>query len=486
MDRQEFVKQAQAWIDAHAEEMIEEVQRFARIRSVSRADLAEEGAPFGREVADMLEFALGRARDYGFETENHAGYCGSVLLGDGENAIGVFAHMDVVPEGDKWIYPPYGATRVGDFLIGRGVSDNKSPGVMVLFVMRMLRDLGIELKHGIRLVFGCSEETGMQDMKYFVENVPQPVVSLVPDSAFPANYAQKGSMSGRMRIALGDQICLFEGGEVDNMVPPNATALLSGVSEAALREAIGQLADVGDAISISEEDGKVRLRARGVAAHAARPEEGKSAIHLLADALARTGLLEGQSLKAAQAIAAMTSDCHGANAGIATEDPDTGKTTMNIGVARTEDGTVRLHLDCRLSIAADQPANIASFEAYARSLGFEPFDVKTTRPVYMPKDDPRIVALQELYAELTGDAREPYTMGGGTYSRVIENAITFGPGFPDMDNRPEGLPEGHGGAHAPDEYLYIPSLLRAALIYACALLTLDRPACAGGQAPSAD
>ena len=34
-----------------------EIQRFCRIRSVSRADLAEEGAPFGRECREMLEFA---------------------------------------------------------------------------------------------------------------------------------------------------------------------------------------------------------------------------------------------------------------------------------------------------------------------------------------------------------------------------------------------------------------------------------------------
>ena len=70
---------------------------------------------------------------------------------------------------------------MGDFLIGRGVSDNKSPGVMTLFIMRMFRELGIELKHGVRLIFGSSEETGMQDMDYFRANVTQPVVTLVPE-----------------------------------------------------------------------------------------------------------------------------------------------------------------------------------------------------------------------------------------------------------------------------------------------------------------
>lgn len=474
MDRQAFLAKIQPWIDSHAEEMIEEIQRFCRIRSVSRADLAEDGAPFGRECRDMLDFATGRAEHYGFRTENHAGYCASALLGDGENAIGVISHMDVVPEGDKWIYPPYGATRVGDFLIGRGVSDNKSPGVMTLFIMRMFVELGIELRHGIRLIFGSSEETGMQDMDYFRENVTQPVVTLVPDAGFPVNYAQKGSMSGRMRIALGEQLREFSGGEVDNMVPPHATALIAGASAAAVQAAFDAQGISREDLAVSEEDGLVRVKARGVAAHAASPENGLSAIHLLADALAKSGLLAGQDQKAVLGIAEMSSDFHGGKAGIACEDPDTGKTTMNIGVARTEDGTVRLHLDCRLSVAADLEENVAAFKAYAASLGFDPYQVSTTKPVFMPKEDPRVKVLMEIYADLSGDTEsQPYSMGGGTYSRCLDNTITFGPGFPKAEARPDGLPEGHGGAHAPDEYLYLPNLFRAMKIYACAIAALD-------------
>ena len=474
MDRKAFLAKIQPWIDSHAEEMIEEIQRFCRIRSVSRADLAEEGAPFGRECREMLEFALGRAEHYGLKTEMHAGHCASAILGDGENAIGIISHMDVVPEGDKWIYPPYGATRVGDFLIGRGVSDNKSPGVMTLFIMRMFTELGIELKHGVRLIFGSSEETGMQDMDYFRANVTQPVVTLVPDAGFPVNYAQKGTMSGKMRIPLGERLLELSGGEVDNMVPPHATALIAGVSADAVKAAFAAQGISAEDLAVSEEDGRVRVKARGVAAHAASPENGLSAIHLLAEALAKSGLLSGQDQKAVEGVADMTSDFHGGKAGIACEDPDTGKTTMNIGVARTENGTVRLHLDCRLSVAADLDANVAAFKAYATGLGFDPYEVSTTNPVFMPKEDPRVQALMGIYQEVTGDTEtQPYSMGGGTYSRCLDNAITFGPGFPGERVRPDDLPEGHGGAHSPDEYLYLPNLFKAMPIYACAIAELD-------------
>ena len=40
MDIRSFRQTARAWIDAHAEEMIADLQAFTRIRSVSRADLA--------------------------------------------------------------------------------------------------------------------------------------------------------------------------------------------------------------------------------------------------------------------------------------------------------------------------------------------------------------------------------------------------------------------------------------------------------------
>ena len=39
MDTQMIRQTARAWLDAHAEEMIADLQAFTRIRSVSRADL---------------------------------------------------------------------------------------------------------------------------------------------------------------------------------------------------------------------------------------------------------------------------------------------------------------------------------------------------------------------------------------------------------------------------------------------------------------
>jgi len=471
MDKQLYEK-AKQWIAEHKEEMIADLQSFARIRSVSRADLGVPGAPFGPECRTMLDFALNRAREMGFGVEDHEGYCGSAILGDGNYALGIASHLDVVPEGDKWTFPPYEATRKGDFLIGRGVSDNKSAAIVGLYVMRMIREWGIPMKHGVRLLFGCSEETGMADLAYYCEHYNVPVVSLVADSSFPVNYAQKGSMGGWMNIDKGEEIVSFTGGEVRNMVPPHAKAVLTLKVAEALKAKASEYEEA-DRFTIEEDENGTIITVRGKAAHAAFPQGGISAIHLLAQLLDEAGVLSGQSAKAAHAINMMSSDYFGANAGIAKEDPDTGKTTMVCGVIRTESNELSLSLDCRLSIAANQAEDVANYEAYARSLGFKPIDTHTTAPVYIPKDDPKVLALQDLYKGITGDDREPYTTGGGTYSRVLPRSITYGPDMATMHQRPDFIPAENGGAHAPDEYLYIPAWLEGMALYVCAVIALD-------------
>ena len=70
--------------------------------------------------------------------------------------------------------------------------------------------------------------------------------------------------------------------------------------------------------------------------------------------------------------------------------------------------------------------------------------------------------------------RPAYTMGGGTYSRCLKNAITFGLGMRSFSARPENLPAGHGGAHAPDEFQSITALFESTLVFLSSVLKLDK------------
>ena len=471
-NREELWNRAEQWLDAHKDELIRDLSDFVNRRSVSRSDLAAPGAPFGEENAEMLKFALKRVSEYGFSVKNGNGYYGTAHAGDDGNAIGLIAHLDVVPEGVNWIYPPYQATLQGDFLFGRGSGDNKGSAMAALYVMRMIRDLNLPLRHGLRLILGVSEETGMQDMDEYLKNETPCKVTLVPDAAFPVCYAQKGSLTLHLSILKGDGMAYFRGGEVDNMVPPLAECALPLPAET-VKKAFEKRGFTAPDYEILPDGAAVRVIAHGASAHAAGPEAGKSAVYMLSKALAETGLLGGESLSAMEAVSRLTGCIYGESLNICAEDADTGRTTAVVGIAKTEKNRIVVHVDSRLSAAAESGRAKAAACESAGKLGFTVDFAEATNPVYMPKDDPRVQALQSVYAECTGDAKAPYAMGGGTYSRRVPDAITFGLSFPGPKPRPEGLPEGHGSAHAPDEYVHIPSLLKAAKIYLFSVLALD-------------
>ena len=89
----------------------------------------ENGTPFGQAIQDVLEKTLELARELGFQTYiDPEGYYGYAEIGQGEELLAVLCHLDVVPAGDlkDWQTPPFEATIVGDYLVGR--------------VCRMIRD----------------------------------------------------------------------------------------------------------------------------------------------------------------------------------------------------------------------------------------------------------------------------------------------------------------------------------------------------------
>lgn len=465
MDKNEFRRITAEWIEAHREEMAETLQAFCRIPSVCRRDLAQENAPYGPDCRKMLDFALETARKMGFETEDYEGHCGAAILGDGDNAIAIIAHLDVVPEGSDWRWPPYSSHREGDYIYGRGTSDNKFAAVTGLYLMKMFRELALPMKHGIKLLMGCAEETGMWDMKYYKEHYSLPVFILVPDGGFPVNYAQKGMLDAIASRPLGSELAYFKGGEVSNAVPNHAWALVTKR---------GIKIDKEDIVCEDDENGTI-VSANGLAAHASRPETGKNAFRMLADALIEAGCLTGESLECMKAMSELAGSLDGEALGFAAEDPDTGKTTVNIGLASTKDGRVSVTLDSRVSLAMKPEQAEEAYRAYCAKNGWTLESSRVSDSMYIPKDDPKVQCLQALYKDMTGEEKEPYAMGGGTYARLFPNALTFGPGGSPAirGHEPDWFKPGHGSAHAPDEYCYIPSMLELARIYASALSELD-------------
>ena len=468
------------WIDEHKQQIVDELCAWVRIRSVADAASAQEGQPFGAGCAQMLDYALASAREKGFETENHSGYCGSVYLGAQSAEIGIAAHLDVVPEGNDWAYDPYKGEVIGagdgcpGYVVGRGSGDNKAMGVMGLYALMCARDLGLPLRHRLRLMLGTCEESGMHDMKYMVaqskrksSGVRLPDVTLVPDAAFPVCYAQKGRMTVEILLQCGDDMLAFEGGSAANAVADRALAVLRDLDDMAIEE-----------LRLDKEVERIPhgvvVRAQGKAAHAASPEGSVNAIGALASALLETGALQPETRRAMRAIKRLLSDNYGEGAGIACSDEPTGRLTFTGGMARFNAGRITLTMDCRFPVTIDTNDLRARLCVNLARMGAVIKRINMSSTFYMEESDPRVRVLTQAYRDVTGDEKTPnFTMGGGTYSKVLPNAITFGGSFPG-ERVPEGLlAPGHGYAHSPDEVMSIESLLKALKIYVYALSKLD-------------
>ena len=101
-------------------------------------------------------------------------------------------------------------------------------------------------------------------------------------------------------------------------------------------------------------------------------------------------------------------------------------------------------------------------------------ETERSDPFYLPANSREVNTLQEIYRFCTGRSDAPYTMGGGTYSKAVPNAVSFGPGMPGQaDDFSAFLPEGHGKAHGRDEAAFLSKWRDLFVIYALSLPALN-------------
>ena len=154
------------FIDNNKDALVRSVQEIVRFPSVE-APAAGPGAPFGEAVRGALENALNLGKSFGFETTNLDGYAGCIDYGCGEEMLGVVAHVDVVPEGEGWIHPPYAAEIADGRIYGRGTMDDKGPAVCAIYALAAIKAAGIPMRRRVRIILGTNEETGWGCMDHY-------------------------------------------------------------------------------------------------------------------------------------------------------------------------------------------------------------------------------------------------------------------------------------------------------------------------------
>ena len=140
-------------------------------------------APFGQDVRDALDFALGVAVTLGFRAEDVDGYVGLAdLEGYSDEQVGVLCHLDVVPaRAEDWtVCPPFEPCVKEGRIYGRGALDDKGPTIAALYGAAVLADFGVPLSKTVRFILGCNEESGMECVKYYLSKFDPPECGFTP------------------------------------------------------------------------------------------------------------------------------------------------------------------------------------------------------------------------------------------------------------------------------------------------------------------
>ncbi len=206
------------YLENNFENLKSDLSRLVKIPSVSGSP--EGNYPFGKECGKALDEFLKIAEEKGFTVRNCGYYAGSAdLYPEGEAELGILAHLDVVPVTEKnWSVPPFELTEREGRLYGRGAEDDKGPLLAAMWAMKAVKECGFKLKGNVRLIAGCSEETGSElDIEEYRKREKMPEKVFTPDAEFPIITTEKGML----RFTFGggvntDTIIGIKGGTVVN------------------------------------------------------------------------------------------------------------------------------------------------------------------------------------------------------------------------------------------------------------------------------
>lgn len=450
-------------------EMIEDTREILKIRSVE--DKPEEGMPFGAGVNEALNKALNIAEKLGFKTVNLDGYVGYAEYGSGEEYITALGHLDVVPEGDGWIYPPYAAEIHKHRIYARGAVDDKGPIIAALYGLKAIKELKLPISKKIRIIFGCNEETGSKDIKYYNTKEKPPVAGFTPDAEYPIIYAEKGTLGfnfkNNLKQCTGDIIVRsIKGGVRPNMVPDNCKAVINAKDKGKLVEYAKNFSQNHnyEIEAVIVED-YVMLNTNGISAHGSLPHLGKNAIMQMLQFLGEIPIIQEELLEYIKFLNKFINfETDGTSLGVGFQDEASGKLSLNAGVINMNESNISLSIDIRYPVTIERNKIDDIIMKKAEESHIELENVRGHEPLYFPPHHPVILKLQKVYKEQTGKEATLLAIGGGTYAKSMNNIVAFGPVFP-------GGPD---LAHQANEYIEIEDLILSCKIYANALYELAK------------
>lgn len=445
------MKDAKQILNRQFDELVATLQNVLRFKTEKGEQ--ENGAPFGRNVRDCLDYVLNTANGWGLRTYNDDGYAGHVdLVGSGDKVVGVLGHLDVVPANPaEWKYPPYAAEIHDGKLYARGAMDDKGPMIACLYAVKALKEAGFVPSKTVRLIFGCDEETDMGCVKHYFTTMPRPDVAFSPDGDFPVINREKGIYHFNVHFGKLPQGVTVTAGDRANVVPSKCVATVPAE--------ILQSSVKFDGVEITVDGGTATLTSYGKAAHASTPNEGVNATHPVLRALAALY----PDCAAFNFLANKACDTTGTKWGIVLHDEQSGDLTCNVGVLRTNDGNLDATVDIRFPVSynCDYMTELLS-KCTPSDFALEPWHVSD--PLYVPAESELVTTLMDVYNRAMNANLEPIAIGGGTYSRCLNNCVAFGPLFPGEEQT----------IHMPNECVDLSNLKLMAEIFLEAIYRLSK------------
>ena len=457
------------FIDNHFSEMVRDLATLVAIPSVKGEPA--EGMPFGEGPYNALMESKKLAEEMGFATKNFDNYVVSAEMNDKEAYLGILAHVDVVSECSGWTFPPYEGPVQDGRIYGRGSADDKGPAVVALWAAKAARELNPNLSKGCRIILGSAEETGSEDLAYYLPKEPAPPVSFSPDAEYPVINIEKGGYKPIFGAKWEEERALprvtaIHGGTTTNIVTRECDAYVEGLALADVQAVCAKHQEkTGVEFTAVEENGLVHVHTLGVSAHAASPEGGKNAQIAMVGMLADLPLAQSRGQKAICDMARLFpfGDNYGAAMGVNIEDEKSGKLTLVFSKLQFGLTGFEAQFDSRCPICATEATvkNVVEkqfadcqFEFIARN--------RMSAPHYTPEDSPLVQTLLKTYERYTGLKGECLAIGGGTYVHDIEGGVAFGCALPGTDNR----------MHGADEFAVIDELMVSAKMFTQIILEL--------------
>lgn len=413
-------------------EFTKDLKELIAIESVNGKK--EKDAPFGKNVKEALNKFLSIAKGFNFKTVNYDNYGGEVIVGNGEE-VGIIGHIDIVPVGNGWDTPPLELVVKDGNFYGRGVADDKLPTLLILYVLKELTDDGVKFNKKFRLIVGCNEETGWQDVEYIKKKTKLPKYGFSPDGNFPVSYSEKGIYILSFELPKFKNFKNLEGGFAVNAVCDKASVIDSNPNDELIKKY--NLERKGNTII-----------SHGIASHGSAPQNGVNAFINLFLYMKERGEEVDKFL-----------DLFFDTEKIMQKENEQGNITYSLDIVEKEGGKSVIKADCRIP---------APFTFDTVKENFDRFGIKYTvlekhPPFMVDKNSEFVNCLLNAYNDKTGENLTAVKMGGSTFARVFNKGCAFGMEFKNCDYK----------MHTANEFMPISDIEKGYEIYKQAIINLN-------------